>query len=95
MADERILAPAEAYYAMAEILNDPAVTAHLGINWFLKPQPDEGVSVQVIGRDRVVTTWAMEVHFWQTMIFPRVANHPDIRVVSASKYKNNRDIKGG
>lgn len=74
---ERIHAPAQAYYPMAEILGD---------SYFLKPIPKHGVNIAVVGRDDVTVVFAMDVHLWQSGIIQLVNAHVDIRLVSAQRY---------
>lgn len=82
---ERIHAPAAAYYPMEEILGD---------EYFLSPIPPDGVSISVMGPDKVVCVFAMAVHRYQSGVAERINAHTDLRLISAIRYKGNNDLKG-
>lgn len=80
---ERIHSPAAAYYPMAEILGD---------DYFLCPIPPDGVTVSVMGPDKVVCVFPMAVHRYQSGVAERIQAHTDLRLISANRYKGNNDL---
>lgn len=74
--------PAVAYTVMAELLPE---------RYFVKPPPDEGALLQVVGTDGVSTQWAMDVRQAHALMEPLRLDHRIVRVVP-SRYEGTATV---